>query len=50
LIIEEKDYPLYVTGIGLYNDNNELLAIAKLRNPQTVPDKTSMGFIVQLNY
>lgn len=50
LIVEEQDYPLYITGIGLYNDNNELLAVAKLRNPQSISKNTYQSFVVQLNY
>ena len=28
-----KDPKVYITTVGLYNDNNELLAVAKLSKP-----------------
>ena len=28
-----KDPKVYITQVGLYNDNNELLAVAKLSKP-----------------
>lgn len=50
LIIEEQEYPIYVTGIGLYDDYNNLVAIAKLRRPQVVFDNSNMSFIVNLRF
>lgn len=37
----------YVTTIGLYNDNNELLMVAKLAKPIALSTDTDMTFIVR---
>lgn len=37
----------YVTTIGLYNDQNELLAVAKLAKPIPISQHTDMTFIVK---
>jgi hypothetical protein len=37
----------YVTAIGLYNDNNELLMVAKLGKPIMISPDTDMTFIVK---
>jgi hypothetical protein len=37
----------YVTTIGLYNDHNELLAVAKLAKPIMLSQNTDMTFIVK---
>jgi hypothetical protein len=37
----------YVTTIGLYNDENQLLAVAKLGKPIGVSQNTDMTFIVK---
>ena len=37
----------YVTTIGLYNDNNELLMVAKLGKPIALSSDTDMTFIVR---
>ena len=37
----------YVTTIGLYNDENELLMVAKLGKPMMVSPDTDMTFIVK---
>ena len=37
----------YVTTIGLYNDNNDLLMVAKLGKPIMVSPDTDMTFIVK---
>ena len=40
----------YVTGIGLYNDNNDLLAVAKLSRP-LIKDFTKEALIrIKLDY
>ena len=36
----------YATGIGLYNDNNELLAVAKFSKPLLMSPDTDMTFVV----
>jgi hypothetical protein len=37
----------YVTTLGLYNDNNELLAVAKFGKPLLISPDTDMTFIVK---
>ena len=37
----------YVTTIGLYNDENQLLAVAKLGKPIVISADTDMTFIVK---
>ena len=37
----------YVTAIGLYNDDNELLMVAKLGKPIMISPDTDMTFIVK---
>lgn len=40
----------YVTTIGLYNDNAELLAVAKLAEPVAKRDDVDMNFMVRWDY
>jgi hypothetical protein len=40
----------YVTTVGLYNDNNELLAVAKLSTPIQTSRKTDTTFILRLDF
>ena len=40
----------YVTTVGLYNDNNELLAVAKLSTPIQTSRKTDTTFVVRFDY
>jgi hypothetical protein len=37
----------YATAIGLYNDNNELLAVAKFGKPIMMSPDTDMTFVVK---
>ena len=37
----------YVTAIGLYNDENQLLAVAKLGKPIVISQDTDITFIVR---
>ena len=37
----------YATSIGLYNDNNELLAVAKFSKPILISPDTDMTFVVK---
>ena len=39
----------YVTGVGLYNDNNELMAIAKLTKPMKKPTDLPLTFKVSID-
>ena len=41
---------LYVTGIGLYNNDDELLAVAKTRLPIPSFENFDTNFIVKLNF
>ena len=40
----------YVTTIGLYNDNAELLAVSKLAEPVAKRDDVDMNFMVRWDY
>ena len=37
----------YVTTVGLYNDNNELLAVGKLGQPVRMSDETDTTFVIR---
>ena len=37
----------YVTTLGLYNDNNELLVVAKFSKPMLISPDTDMTFVVK---
>ena len=37
----------YITTIGLYNDNNELLLVGKLAQPTVMSDVTDTTFVVR---
>jgi hypothetical protein len=42
-----SDFQPYVTSIGLYNDDNDLLMVAKLGKPIVLSSDTDMTFIVR---
>jgi hypothetical protein len=42
-----SDFHPYATTIGLYNDNNELLAVAKFGKPIMISPNTDMTFVVK---
>jgi hypothetical protein len=42
-----SDFTPYTTQIGLYNDNNELLAVAKFSKPILISPDTDMTFVVK---
>jgi len=42
-----SEFTTYTTQIGLYNDNNELLAIAKFGKPILISPDTDMTFVVK---
>jgi len=44
-----SEFGTYVTNIGLYNDNNELLAIAKLSNPIKNDRDLALTFLVRFD-
>lgn len=39
----------YITTVGLYNDANELLAVAKLGQPIPKSNKTDMTVVVKID-
>ena len=42
-----SDFQPYVTSVGMYNDNNELLMVAKLGKPIMISPDTDMTFIIR---
>jgi hypothetical protein len=48
-IIDSPDFMPYVTTIGLYNDNQELMMVAKLSQPMQLNPYTDTNFIVRLD-
>lgn len=42
-----SDFYTYATALGLYNDNNELLAVAKFGKPIMMSPDTDMTFVVK---
>ena len=49
MFISGSVYP-YITTIGLYNDNGEMLAVGKLASPVQKRDDVDMNFIVRWDY
>ena len=44
-----SDFATYVTSIGLYNDNNELVAIGKTAKPIKNDKEMSLTFVVRFD-
>jgi hypothetical protein len=42
-----SDFYTYATSLGLYNDDNELIAIAKFGKPMLMSPDTDMTFVVK---
>jgi hypothetical protein len=42
-----SNFYTYATALGLYNDNNELLAVAKFGKPMLISPDTDMTFVVK---
>ncbi len=42
-----SNFYTYATSLGLYNDNNELLAVAKFGKPMLISPDTDMTFVVK---
>ena len=42
-----SDFHPYLTTVGLYNDQDELLVVGKLSRPDPVPPNTDMTFIIR---
>ena len=48
---EDKDLPVsYITTVGLYSADNELLAVAKLSEPLKKDPTTELTLRVRLDY
>ena len=47
--VTHSNFAPYVTQIGLYNDQNQLLAYAKLAKPIKNDDELALGFIVRFD-
>jgi hypothetical protein len=47
--VTTSDFQPYITGIGLYNDANELIAVGKFGQPIPKTSHTDMTFIVKLD-
>jgi hypothetical protein len=45
-----SDFSPYVSTIGLYNDSNQLLAIAKMAQPVPLSNNTDQTFIIKMDY
>lgn len=45
-----SDFTPYVSTIGLYNDSNQLLAVAKLAQPLPLSTKTDTTFIIKFDF
>ena len=50
MIIQPNDKPLFITGIGFYNEKNECLAVAKIKEPFKLIDDFDMTFVVSLKF
>jgi hypothetical protein len=46
---KDEEFTPYITTIGLYNDSNELLAVAKLGQPIKVSQNTDTTFIIKMD-
>jgi DNA/RNA endonuclease YhcR with UshA esterase domain len=42
-----SNFYTYATALGLYNDNNELLAVAKFGKPMLISPDTDMTFVIK---
>jgi len=42
-----SDFAPYVTTIGLYNETNELLMVAKLAQPFRMPKNSDVNFVIR---
>lgn len=49
-IFINNDFTPYATTIGLYNDANELLAVAKFNFPIKMPKHTDITFVIRIDF
>lgn len=47
--VKDEDFTPYITTIGLYNEANELLAVAKLGQPIKKTKNTDTTFIIKFD-
>lgn len=47
--ISGSSFNPYITSVGLYNDANELIAVAKTNRPIPKPDNVDMTFLVKID-
>lgn len=45
-----SDFHPYVTTLGLYNDSNDLVAVAKFGQPLPVSQDTDTSYLVKLDF
>jgi|TARA_Y100000310_G_scaffold36717_1_gene34579 hypothetical protein len=48
-VATHSDFATYVTSVGLYNDENELLAVGKLANPIKNDRELALAFVVRFD-
>jgi hypothetical protein len=48
--VTSSNFNPYVSTIGLYNDSNQLIAIAKLAQPLPLSTKTDTTFIIKFDF
>jgi hypothetical protein len=49
-IFINSEFTPYVTTVGLYNEANELLAIAKFDYPIRLPKHTDITFVIRIDF
>ena len=49
LVSSGVDFSPYITSVGLYDDNNDLLAVAKFTSPVKKPTDLPMTFKLQID-
>ncbi len=47
--ISGSDFQPYVTTVGLYNEWNQLVMVAKLGQPLPMPDKTDLNILIKID-
>lgn len=48
--VSGEDFTPYITTVGLYNEANELLAVAKLGQPLSKPKNTNLTIVVKIDF
>ena len=47
--ISGSNFTPYITTVGMYNDSNELIAVAKTNHPIQKTQNTDMTFVVKID-